>query len=209
MKADLPARDDNARHKILNLFATKPRQRLTPAEIHRRGGFAANGLQSIIDALRDLCREGRLVRLKKNHYALPDSQNLVSGKIHAHPDGYGFLIPEDKSIEDLYINRREMRRVMHGDRVIVRVDQKPRGETEAHIAQILERGQKQLLGTYSEFGGKSYLVPMDPRLAGAIALNVAGIKPEPGKVIAAELSRYGTAMSPPQAEMIKVIGDAG
>src|SRR5688572_19828507 len=115
MKVGLPAEDNGARHKILNLFGTKPRLRLTPAEIHRRGGFPPNTLQSIVDALRELCREGRMVRLKKNHYALPNSQNLLSGKVHAHPDGYGFLIPEDKNSEDIYLNRREMRRVMHGD----------------------------------------------------------------------------------------------
>jgi ribonuclease R len=207
MKADSPFEDNSSRRKILNLFAQKPSQRLTPAEIHRRGGFPANGLQSIIDALRDLCREGRLVRLKKNHYALPNSKNLVSGRIHAHPDGYGFLIPEDKNTEDVYINRREMRRVMHGDQVIVRVDHKPRGGREAHIMQIVQRGQKELLGTYDEFEGKSYVVPMDPRLAGAIPLKLTGAKPEKGKVVAAEIARYGTSMSPPQAELLEVMGD--
>ena len=206
MKADETV-DDNTPRRILNLFARKPRLRLTPAEIHRRGGFPPNALQTIIDALRDLCREGRLVRLKKNHYGLPNSQNLVTGRIHAHPDGYGFLIPEDKSVEDIYIDRREMRRVMHGDQVVVRVDQKQRGATEAHIVQIVQRGQKQLLGTYDEFDGKGYLIPMDPRLAAAIPLKPGGAKPEKGKAIAAEISRYGTATSAPEAEIVKVLGD--
>ncbi|MGH7927512.1 MAG: ribonuclease R family protein, partial [Candidatus Binatia bacterium] len=207
MKADRQAQDDDARHKVLNLFAKKPRLHLTPAEIHRRGGFPTRELQSVIDALRDLCREGRLVRLRKNHYALPNSQNLVTGRIHAHPDGYGFLIPEDKNAEDVYINRREMRRVMHGDQVMVRVDQKQRGGTEAHIVQIIQRGQKQLLGTYNEIDGRGYLIPMDPRLAAAIALKPRDAKPEKGKVVAAEISRYGTAMSPPEAEIVKILGD--
>jgi ribonuclease R len=207
MKADVPAQDDSARRRVLNLFAQKPRLRLTPAEIHRRGGFPPNALQSVIDALRDLCREGRLVRLKKNHYGLPDSQNLVTGRIHAHPDGYGFLIPLDKNVEDVYINRREMRRVMHGDQVMVRIDQKQRGGSAAHIVQIVQRGQKQLLGTYDEFDGKGYLIPMDPRLAAAIPLKSQGAKPEKGKVIAAEISRYGTAMSSPEAQLVQVMGD--
>src|SRR5215470_9327160 len=151
--------DDSAQAKILRLFALKPRVRLTPAEIQRRGGFRPNELPSVVDALRELCRDGRLVRLKKNHYALPDRQNLVAGKVHAHPDGYGFLIPEDRDAEDLYLNRREMRRVMHGDRVMVRIDRKVRGGTEAHILQIIERGQKRLLGTYDEIAGKGFLIP--------------------------------------------------
>ena len=200
------ASEAQAQLKILELFAKKPKTRLTPAEILRRGGFGRDELQVIVDALRQLCRDGRLVRLKKNHYALPDRQNLIRGKVHAHPDGYGFLIPDDKNTEDLYLNRREMRRVMHGDRVMVRVDRKARGGTEAHVVQVLERAQERLLGTYDEFDGKGFLVPMDARI-GAIPLTPDAVKPEKGKVIAAEISRYGTAMSPPQAQVVKVMGD--
>jgi len=200
------ASEAQAQLKILELFAKKPKTRLTPAEILRRGGFGRDELQVIVDALRQLCRDGRLVRLKKNHYALPDGQKLIRGKVHAHPDGYGFLIPDDKNTEDLYLNRREMRRVMHGDRVMVRVDRKARGGTEAHVVQVLERAQKRLLGTYDEFDGKGFLVPMDARI-GAIPLTPDAVKPEKGKVVAAEISRYGTAMSPPQAQVVKVMGD--
>ena len=185
----------------------KPRLRLTPVEIARRAGVKQDDLKSVIDSLRRLVREGRMVRLKKNHYGLPDSDHLMTGRVHAHPDGYGFLILEDKSAEDLYLNRREMRRVMHGDRVMVRVDRNKRGSMETHIVQVLERGHKRLIGTYDEIEGHGYLVPMDPRIAPVIPLSRGHERPEKGKIIAAEISRYGTATSPPQAEILKVIGD--
>jgi ribonuclease R len=198
--------DSQTQQKILELFAKHPSTRLTPAEIQRRAGFERNDLQLIIDALRELCREGKLVRLKKHHYSLPDRQNLVTGRVHAHPDGYGFLIPEDKNIEDVYLSRREMRRVMHGDEVMVRIDRKPRGATEAHIVQVIEHAQQRLLGTYEEIDGKAYLIPMDARI-GAMPLKIAGARLEKGKVVAAEISRFGTAMSPPEAAMVQVMGD--
>ena len=197
----------STRQKILALFARNRRTRLTPAEILRRAGFGRDDLQMVVEALKELAREGQIVRLKKNHYALPEGQNLVTGRIHAHPDGYGFLIPEDRRTEDLYLNRREMRRVMHGDRVMVRVDHNQRGRVEAHIVQVVERAQKTLLGTYDEFDGKSYLIPMDPRVAGAIPLKRAGHKPEKGTVVAAEISRYATAMSPPEATLREILGN--
>ena len=159
----------NAQEKILGLLNKQPRGRFTPAELQRRAGFERGDLQAIIDALRQLCRDGRLVRLKKNHYALPDRQNLLRGRVHAHPDGYGFLILDDKDAEDVYLNRREMRRVMHGDQVMVRIDRKARGGSEAHIVQVIERGQKRLLGTYEEIDGRAFLIPMDARI-GAMPL---------------------------------------
>lgn len=198
--------DSSAGDKILGLFSRRPRERLTPAEILRRAGFARDELPVVIDELRRLCRDGQLIRLKKNHYALPDREHLVKGRVHAHPDGYGFLIPENKALEDLYLNRREMRRVMHGDQVMVRIDRRPRGGAETHIVQILERGQKRLLGTYDELNGRPIVIPMDARISPIpLAKNTA--KPEKGKVIAAEVSRYGTALSPPEAQIVNVMGD--
>jgi ribonuclease R len=196
-----------AREKICDLFKGKPRLRLTPVEIARKGGFKQHDLQIVIDSLRRLVREGRMVRLKKNHYGLPDSDNLMTGRVHAHPDGYGFLILDDKSAVDLYLNRREMRRVMHGDRVMVRVDRNKRGGLETHIMQVLERGHKRLIGTYDEIEGHGYLVPMDPRIAPVIPLTRGHERPAKGQIIATEISRYGTATSPPQAELLKVIGN--
>ena len=204
---DTASGTERTRQRILDLFAKRPSTRLTPLEILRRAGFSRDELQLVVNSLRDLTREGRLVRLKKNHYALPDSQNLLTGKIQAHPDGFGFLIPDYKDAEDLYLSRREMRRVMHGDRVMVRVDRKKRGGVEAHVVQIIERAQKRLIGTYDELDGKGYLIPMDPRVAAAIPLRQSGVTPEKGKVIAVEISRYGTALSGPQGELMQVMGD--
>ena len=209
MRKDSPASAqaiEPAAQRILDLFAKKPRTRLTPVEIQKRAGFGRDELQRVVDTLRELCREGRIVRLKKNHYGLPDAQNMVTGRVHAHPDGFGFLIPDDKGTEDLYLNRREMRRVMHGDRVMVRADRKKRGGVEAHVVQILERAQKRLIGTYNEFDGKGYLIPMDPRVGAAIALQPTAAKPEKGKVVAAEIARYGTAMSGPEGKLVQVMG---
>ncbi len=192
--------------RIVSFLAKRPRQRLTPAEILKGVGAARGELNEVVDSLRTLAKEGRVVRLKKNHYALPSADNCLTGRVHAHPDGFGFLIPDDRDKEDLYLSRREMRRVMHGDRVMVRVERQ-RGRIEAHVAQILERGQKRLVGTYEEHNGQAYLIPTDPRIAPAIPLARSSERPEKGAVIAAEITRYASGYSAPEAEMLETLGD--
>jgi len=192
--------------KILKFFLSRAQRRLTPAEILKGIGAKRDDLNEIAGSLRNLARDGKIVRLKKNHYALPNAQNFLTGRVHAHPDGYGFLIPDDRDKEDLYLSRREMRRVMHGDRVMVRVERK-RGGAETHVAQILERGQKRLLGTYEEHEGKGYLIPMDPRIASAIPLSAGGQKPEKGTVVAAEITRYGTGYTSTEANLLETLGN--
>jgi ribonuclease R len=90
---------------------------------------------------------------------------------------------------------------------MVRVDRNRRGGSEAHVVQVLERAHQRLIGTYDEIDGHGYLVPMDPRIAPVIPLSRAHERPEKGKIIAAEISRYGSATSPPQAELLKIVGD--
>jgi ribonuclease R len=90
---------------------------------------------------------------------------------------------------------------------MVRVERRPRGGVEAHVVQILNHAQKRLIGTYNEFDGRGYVVPMDPRVAGAIELKPTGLKARKGQVIAAEIVRYASALSPAQANLARVIGD--
>jgi ribonuclease R len=71
---------------------------------------------------------------------------------------------------------------------------------------VLERAQKRLVGTYNEIDRHGYVVPMDARI-GPIRLQTVANKPAQGKVIAAEISRYATAMSAPEAQVVKVMGD--
>jgi len=195
------------KRKILTFFSTKPRHRFSLQEIHKASGLSDEGTADVLLALRELTKEGVLVRFKKNQYAFPRGQNILVGRVQGHPDGFGFLIPEERGVEDVYLNRREMRRVMHGDRVTVRIEKRKRGGTEAHIIQVLERGQRKLVGTYQSQYGKGFIVPMDPRVGHPLELTGERSALEEGQVIAAEIVHYGTALRRPEAKFVELLGD--
>ncbi|MFW5927047.1 MAG: hypothetical protein ACOCSR_03260, partial [Wenzhouxiangella sp.] len=67
--------------------------------------------------LMAMVERGELVKNRRAAYGLPSQMDLVSGRISAHPDGFGFVIPDDGG-EDLYLAPRQMRLVFHGDRVL-------------------------------------------------------------------------------------------
>ena len=103
---------------------------------------AAFGLQGEDDIealrrrLRAMERDGQLLRNRRGGYGLVDRMDMVRGRIIAHPDGFGFLVP-DEGGEDLFMAAREMRQVMHGDRVVARVagiDQ--RGRREGAMVEV-------------------------------------------------------------------------
>ncbi|MGB5456126.1 MAG: ribonuclease R, partial [Gammaproteobacteria bacterium] len=44
--------------------------------------------------LRAMVRDGQLVQNRRGGYLPVDESHLVRGRVIAHPDGYGFLVPE-------------------------------------------------------------------------------------------------------------------
>ena len=64
----------------------------------------------------------------------------LAGRVQGHPDGFGFLVPDDGS-DDLFLSSKQMLKVLHGDRAIARVigtDRRgrPEGKLEIGIDRI-------------------------------------------------------------------------
>ena len=100
--------------------------------------------------------------------------NLVSGRIVAHRDGYGFLVP-DKPIPrvegDLFIGRDAMADAMHGDRVLARVERrKADGRAEGRIVQILERENPTVVGLFRYGPHGNVVLPYDTRIQHEVAI---------------------------------------
>ena len=189
--------------RILSFMLARPGHRFSLKEI--RKGFGKPARETVLEALKELIHERKVIRLHKNHYALAKAASVVSGVVQGHPDGFGFLVPDQKGMEDIYLNRREMRRVMHGDRVLVRPEKKRHGDSQGHVVEVLERGQRRLVGVVQTDGERTLVVPMDPRVAPAIPL-AADEPVRPGQVAAVELTRYGGGYTAPEARLERLLG---
>src|SRR4030065_581533 len=69
--------------------------------------------------LRAMERDGQIMRNRKRAICVMEKLDLVKGKVQGHPDGFGFLIPEDGSA-GMFLSEKEMHKVLHGDVVMVR-----------------------------------------------------------------------------------------
>ncbi len=189
--------------RILSFMLSRPGHRFSLREI--RKGFGKPARETVVDALKELIHERKVIRLHKNHYALAKAASVVSGVVQGHPDGFGFVVPDQKGMEDIYLSRREMRRVMHGDRVLVRPEKKRHGGSQGHVVEVLERGQRRIVGVVQTDGDRALVVPMDPRIAPAIPLSAAAAV-TPGQVAAVEMTRYGGGYTPPEARLERLLG---
>src|SRR3989338_6307892 len=100
--------------------------------------------------LRAMERDGQIMRNRKRAICVVDKLDLIKGKVQGHPDGFGFLIPEDGSA-DLVLSAKEMHKVLHGDIVIARsAGTDKRGRREASIVEVLEHSTTRLVGRLYE-----------------------------------------------------------
>jgi ribonuclease R len=94
--------------------------------------------------------------------------NLVSGRIVAHRDGYGFLVPDapiPRVDGDLFIGRDNLGDAMHGDHVLARiVRRRADGRAEGRVVQILEREHPTLVGLFRYGPQGNVVLPYDTRI---------------------------------------------
>ncbi len=158
--------------------------------------------------LRAMERDGQLLRNRRDAYILPDKADLFRGRVAGHPDGFGFIIRDDKA-PDVFIGPKEMREVLHGDRVIARITGTDRrGRPEGKIVEILERGNTRVVGRVRNEHGVTIVVPEDRRIAQDILVAPGGRKKVvEGQVVTVELIEQPTKFAQPIGRVVEVLGN--
>jgi len=158
--------------------------------------------------LRAMERDGQVVRNRRNGYGPLDKMDLVRGRIQAHPDGFGFLVPDDGS-DDLFMSAREMRALMHRDRVVAHVSGiDRRGRREGAVVEVLERNTHQVVGRFQLDNGLAFVIPDNKRIVHDIAVlpeNVGAA--EHGQIVLLELVQQPSRRRQPMGRIIETLGD--
>jgi ribonuclease R len=157
--------------------------------------------------LRDLVKDGSLVKIRGGRYGVPSKMNLVTGELSTHPDGYGFVRPEGGG-EDVFINPRKMNSAMHNDTVVARVESvKERGRREGRIIRVLKRAHKTIVGRYEAGKGFGIVVPSDERILDRIIIPDGARGVKDGTMVEAEITRWPAKHLSPAGKITAVMGD--
>jgi len=156
-------------------------------------------------------REGQIMRNRKGALCLTEKIHAIAGTIQGHPDGFGFLVPDDKTKypEDLFLGPREMTQVMHGDRAMVRMaglDRK--GRPEGKIVEVLERSTKTLVGRVVHGQGVTIVAAEDKRINQDILIPYhMDLGAKPGQVVMVELTAQPSSGAHPMGKVVQILGN--
>jgi ribonuclease R len=182
--------------------------------------------RSLRHFLDDLDAEEIIHRVKKGRYAIPVRENLVSGTLSCHRDGYGFLIPEDRTRykEDIFIPARNMEGALHDDRVLVKVIRKKypskrviRGRRahweeakeriEGVIVRVVERRHQTIVGRYWAHPRFPYVTPLDTHFSHDIHIPFQSAKgAKDGQIVSVTLILPPAKNQVPQGKITEILG---
>ncbi len=160
--------------------------------------------------LRAMERDGQLIFNRRKAYGLIKKMDLIAGRVIAHPDGYGFLVPDEDGT-DLFLSQKEMRRLMHGDRALVSQIGDHQGRREGALVEILEHNTQEIVGRYSHKRGQNVAIvePENRRITHQILIDGRKNqgKAKNGQIVVVRLLSPPTKYSKPFGQVIEIIGD--
>jgi ribonuclease R len=160
-----------------------------------------------------MARDAQLLQNRRNDWLLPDKADLIKGRVQGHPDGFGFLVREDKGA-DLFLPEKEMAKVLHGDHVIARIvgiDRK--GRPEGHIVEVTERANTRLVGRVFQEHGVFFVVAENKRISQDILIappekgDRKALRPTAGQVVMIEILEQPTKQAQPIGRVVEILGN--
>ncbi|SDJ92838.1 ribonuclease R [Microbulbifer yueqingensis] len=159
--------------------------------------------------LRAMERDGQIHFDRRRGYSLVKAEDLVSGRVIGHPDGFGFL-SSDAQEEDLFLSDNEMLTVFDGDRVQARISGTDRrGRKLGVIVNVIERNTTHLVGRLQFEDDHYFLKPENSRIAHEIDLDrdeLIGAKP--GQYISVEITEFPSRRYNAFGRITEVLGDS-
>ncbi len=200
---EIPSRED-----ILAVLAEEGVP-VTEAQLCERlrvaGEAEREGLARRVAAME---REGEVMRNRRGALLIPDKAGLVKGKVIGHPDGFGFLKPDDGR-PDLFLGPKQMHKALHGDVVLARVTGVDRrGREEGSIVEVLERANRKVVGRIFIEHGVAFLIAENKRINQDILITPDSLKgAKEGQVVVAEIIEQPTKNAEPIGRVVEILGN--
>ena len=165
--------------------------------------------------------------------------NQLTGRLVAHRDGYGFVVPDTprKDLDgDLFIGRDAIGDAMHGDHVLASIERRKRfgdgagpGRAEGRILRVIGRAHATVVGLFRYGSRGNTVAPYESRLQQEIVIppgdeltrelqGKLGLHPPKrgvrlpeldGAVVNVEMTRFPRGGVAPAGRVIEILGRPG
>ncbi len=133
-------------------------------------------------------------------------REVIEGRIQGNERGYAFLIPTDEKKEDYFIPHSDLRGAMHGDFVLAETTFGSGARTTARVLKVIERGVKELVGTYFSHRTGGVVSPDETKYYNDIFVPFGkGVHAKSGDKVVCKILSYPKRKNP-EGIITKVLG---
>ncbi|RMG92595.1 MAG: ribonuclease R [Zetaproteobacteria bacterium] len=156
--------------------------------------------QDVEALIRHMEHQGEIKRQGRK-LALVDNHTWV-GTVSAHPDGFGFVDTPDRE-KGIFLPREEMRGLMHGDKVEVRIVRR-RGRESGELIRIIEHAPSIIVARITRKGDMILAEPRSRRMPQTIRIRKEHVgQANDGDWVRLSIER---GSNPPWGKVKEVIG---
>ena len=175
---------------ILAHIARQSKRQAGYKQLVRELGLHGEERRELNDHLQKLVKTGQLISIDSDRYQLPQAaadKNLIAGRLSMHRDGFGFVIPDPKSLGqlksklagDIFIPPHQVGTAMHGDMVLVDIANiRPDGRAEGRIVRPINRAHPTVVGIFHYGSRRNYVTPIDTKITQEIMIPEGLERPE-------------------------------
>lgn len=157
--------------------------------------------------LGKMVSRGQLLQNRRDEYCLLKKIDAITGKVSAHRDGFGFLLPDDDFSEDVFLPPHTMRQLMDGDRVaVVLAGTDRKGRPKGDLVEILERGKETAVGRFCSERGIYYVVESARSQQHYLVAPADTGGAKDGDMVKLEIVAYPTNRREAQGRILGVLG---
>ncbi|SKA93672.1 RNAse R [Caloramator quimbayensis] len=196
--------------KLLAFMKEEAYKPMTAEELSNIFDVDFKELKTFYKILDEMEEEGLIVKTRKNRYGILEKMNLVVGKLQGNPKGYGFLIPDDVGIEDIYVSGENMNGAMNNDRVIVKIlkERTANKRVEGEVIRILKRANNKVVGTFEKSQNFGFVIPDDKRIYQDIFIPKADMNgAKTGYKVVVEVTKWPENRRNPEGRIIEILGN--
>ena len=158
--------------------------------------------------INSLVSQGKIMLDDKGRYRAPGDM-LKTGMFSGTQKGFGFVIIEGET-EDIFIPENATKGAMHGDKVTIMINNEKTGKRqEGAVIQILERGMKEVVGTFQKSKNYGFVVPDNQKFVQDIFIpKEHTMGAVTGHKVVVTITNYGDGDHKPEGKVVEIIGHA-
>lgn len=193
--------------EIIDFLHRKTGRAYKKKEISRALNVKQNTYHLYRDALTELVRSGKVMRVKGGNYISAAGLQRIKGELQMTRKGFAF-VTDERTGDDVFISAQNLNTALDRDIVEIQLFGVSRGKNkEGRVTEILQRARTTFVGTYHKSEYYGFVVPDNAKIYRDFYIpEKKSLSAQNGQKVVVELTKWDTSQLNPEGSIVEILG---